>query len=68
MEDVAVMDDVVLAFLTKLAGFAGARFAIKSDKAIIVDGLGLDKAALKVRVDDASGVGGRGSLDRKSVV
>ena len=52
MHDVAVLDDVGLAFLTQLTGIARPGFTVKFDEIIIGDGFGLNEAALKV--------GGRG--------
>jgi len=51
VEDVAVADDVVLAFLAHLAGVLRPLLAAERDEAVIVDGLGLDEAALDVAVD-----------------
>ena len=53
MHDVAVGDDVVLAFEAKLAGIARAGFAAELDVIVIGDGLGADEAALEIGVDDA---------------
>ena len=65
MDDVAVLDDIFLAFVAGLAGFLGADFAAKRDVVVIGDGVGADEAALEIRVDDA---GGRGALVPRSIV
>jgi hypothetical protein len=53
MHDVAVPDDVVLAFEPHLAGFLGAELAAERDVVVVGDGLGADEALLEVGVDGA---------------
>ena len=55
VQHVAVLDDVVLAFGTHLAGFLGALFALVLDEVVEGDGLGADEAAFEVGMDDAGG-------------
>lgn len=55
---VAVLDDVVLAFLAHFAGVLGFLFAAAGDEVVVGDGLGLDEATLKIRVDGAGRLGG----------
>ena len=52
MHDVAVGDDVVLAFQPQLAGIAGAGFAAERNVIGIGDGLGADESLLEVGVND----------------
>ena len=56
VQDVAVLDDVVLAFEPELAGVLRARFAVERDVVVIGDGLGADEALLEIGVDDAGGL------------
>src|SRR3546814_2574797 len=56
VEDVAVLDDVLLALRPHLAGFLGAVLAAAADEVLVGDGLGADEAALEVGVDDAGGL------------
>src|SRR5262245_26154312 len=53
MHDVTVLDDIVLAFDTHLAGILGALLAATGNEIVITDGLGADEAALEVGVDGA---------------
>src|SRR5689334_20052624 len=53
MQDVAVLDDIVLAFEPELAGIARSRLAIETDIVVIGDGLGADEAFLEIGMDDA---------------
>src|SRR3546814_17943690 len=62
MEDVAVVDDVLLALLAHLAGVLGGLLAAQGDEALVVDRLRLDEAALEIGVADAGGFRRRGSL------
>src|SRR6516165_4121158 len=55
MHDVAVGNDIILAFEAKLAGIAGAGFAVERDVVGIGDGLGANKALLEIGVDHAGG-------------
>jgi len=50
MHDVAIRDDVILAFQPQLAGIARAGFAIQRDVVVISDGLGADEALLEIGV------------------
>ena len=59
---VAVLDDVLLAFLAHLAGFLGADLAAQADVVVVGDGLGADEALLEVGVDDAGGLRRLGAL------
>src|SRR3954451_12508615 len=56
--DVAVLDDIFLAFIACLAGFLGRYFAAQRDEVVVGDGLGADEAAFEIGVDDAGGLGG----------
>src|SRR5262245_27490885 len=53
VQHVAVLDDVVLAFESELAGIARARFAIERDVIVVGDCLGAYEALLEIGVDDA---------------
>ena len=53
MHDVAILYDVVFAFDGYLAGLAALGLGSESDVVVILDDLGTDEAALKVRVDNA---------------
>ena len=55
MHDVAVGDDIFLAFQPQLAGIAGAGFAAERDVIGIGDGFGADKALFEIGVDHAGG-------------
>ena len=57
MHDVAVGHDVILALDAQLASGLGTLFATELDVVVVANDLGLNKATLKVGVDDA------GSLD-----
>ena len=52
MHDVAIGHDIVLALNAQLAGGLGALLAAELDVVVIANDLGLNKAALKVGVDD----------------
>ena len=52
MHDIAIGDDVLLAFQTKLAGVAGAGFAAERNIIGIGDGLGADESLLEIGVND----------------
>ena len=56
MEDVAVLDQVFLAFGPHFAGILGAGFAAAGDEVVIGDGLGADEAMFEVGVDYAGGL------------
>ena len=56
VHDVAVLDDVLLAFEAHLAGFLGADLAAERHEVVVGDGLGADEALLEVGVDDAGGL------------
>ena len=60
VHDVAVGDDILLAFQPELAGFARAGFALVGDVIGIGNGFGADKALFKVGMDDTGGGGGFG--------
>ena len=62
MHDIAVVNDIVLALDTQLAGFPGAMFAAVFDEIVVADGLGTDETALEVGVDHGRGLG-RGRAD-----
>ena len=53
MHDVTVLDDILFAFQTELAGFLGAAFSVATDIIVISNGFGPDEALLKVGVNDA---------------
>ena len=55
MHDVAVGDDIFLAFQPQLAGVAGAGFAAERDVIGIGDGFGADKALFEIGMDHAGG-------------
>ena len=59
VHDVAVLNDVVLAFGAHLAGFLSALFTLEGDEVFVGDRLGADEAAFEVGVDDAGGLRGR---------
>ena len=56
MHDVTIGHDIVLALNTQLAGGLGALLTAELDVVVIANDLGLNKAALKVGVDDAGGL------------
>ena len=56
MHDVAVGDDIVLAFEPHLAGVARAGLAAAGDVIVVGDRLGADEALLEIGVDDAGGL------------
>ena len=62
MEDVAVLHNIVLAFLAQLAGVAGSGFAVQGDIVVIGDGLGTDETALEVAMNLACGLRGLAAL------
>ena len=51
VQHVAVLDDVVLAFLAQLARFTRAGFAVVGDIVLVRDGFGLDEALLEITMD-----------------
>src|SRR6202162_6650520 len=51
MHDIAVLDGVIGALKTHLAGVLGARLAAAGDKVLIGDRLGADEALLEIRMD-----------------
>src|SRR4051812_35423957 len=53
MEDVAVLDDILLAFEPHLAGVLGTLLTLAGDEIRIGDGFGADEALLEIGVDDA---------------
>ncbi len=57
MENIAVLDQVFLAFGPHFARFLGALFAAAGDEVVIGDGLGADEAVLEIGMDDAGGLG-----------
>ena len=59
MHDVAVGDDIVLAFEAELAGIARAPLATERDIVGRGDDLGADEALLEVGVDHAGAAGAR---------
>ena len=68
MHDVAIGHDIVLALNTQLAGGLGALLAAELDVVVVANDLGLNKAALKVGVDDAGGLrGGRALTNRQAL-
>src|SRR4051812_43161436 len=65
VDDVAVADDVFLAFELQLGVRAAGSLGAVLDEVLPPDDLGLDEAALEVGVDDARRLGGLGAaLDR----
>ena len=62
MHDIAVLDDILLAFLPRLAGFLGPGLAVEPYVVAIGDGFRLDEALLEVPVDHASGLWRRRAL------
>ena len=56
MHDVAIGHDILFALDTQLAGGLGALLATELDVIVVTNDLGLNKAALKVGVDDAGGL------------
>src|SRR2546426_12631773 len=61
MDDVAVLDDVVLAFEAELPRLAAARLAAVADEVVVGDHLGADEAALDVAVHAARAPAGGGA-------
>src|SRR4051812_16372113 len=53
MHDVAIGDDVFLAFQPQLAGVARTGFAAEREVVVIANGLGADEAALEIGMDRA---------------
>src|SRR5262249_34407101 len=51
VHDVAVLDDVGLAFLAHLAGLRRAALSLEADIVVVGDGLGGDEALLEIGVD-----------------
>ncbi len=66
MHDVAIGHDIVLALNTQLTGGLGALLAAELDVVVVANDLGLNKAALKVGVDDTGGLRGGRALDAPS--
>src|SRR5260221_11101829 len=58
---VAVLDDVIAAFLAHLAGVLRPLLAVARDVIVVRDRLGADEAALEVGMDGAGGFGRRGA-------
>src|SRR6185437_12548716 len=56
VKNVAVLDDVIGAFQTHLAGILRALLAAAGDEVLISDGLGPDEALLEIGVDHACGL------------
>ena len=48
MDHVAILDDVFLAFVARLACLLGARLAVEGDVVVIGDGVGPDEAAFEM--------------------
>src|SRR5262245_58486733 len=59
VDDVAVLDDVLLALEAQLAGLAALGLAAVVDEVLVVGHLGADEAAFDVAVDLAGGAHGR---------
>ena len=57
MHDVAVLDNIVLAFDAHLAGGADGGLGLVLDKVVVLDHLCADETALEVRMDHAGGAG-----------
>src|SRR5690606_2145381 len=53
VHDVAVLDDIVFAFLARLSRFLGAGLAAVFHIVVIGDGLGLDETLLEIAMYDA---------------
>ncbi len=65
--DVAVLENVILAFEAVFAGFAGGGDAAQGGDVLVGDDLGLDEALLEIGVDHAGGLRGLGAdVDRPS--
>ena len=65
MQDVAILDDIVLALGAHLAGFLGRGLAAAGDIVVIGNGLGADETLLEITMDDAGGLrGGPAFADR----
>ena len=56
VEDVTVLDDIGLAFLTQFAVIACTGFTAKGDEIVIGDGFGLDETAFKIGMDHTGGI------------
>ena len=56
MQDIAVGDDIVLAFQTQLSVVASAGFAAERHIILERDGFGADETAFKIGVDDSRGL------------
>ena len=61
-QDVAVLDDIFLAFRAHLARVLGAGLAAERDEIVVGDGFGADEPALEVGVDLARGLGRLGAF------
>src|SRR5436190_5838765 len=62
MNDIAVADNVILSFQTKLAGLLAFGFGSQSDKVFIGDHFGANEAALYVTVNFPRGFARRRAL------
>src|SRR4051812_37143385 len=62
MQDVAIRDDIILAFEPQLAGVARTGFALERHVIRISDRLGPDKTLLKIGMDHASRLRRLGAL------
>ena len=58
MHDIAVLDDVILAFDAHLSGGADGGLGLVMDEVFVLDDFRADEAALEVSVDDTGGLGG----------
>src|SRR5690554_4546791 len=61
MDNVAIFDDVFLAFQTPLAGILGAGFALVLHEIIVADDFGADESPLEIGVNYGGGLGGSGA-------
>lgn len=66
MHDVAIGHDIVLALNTQLAGGLGALLAAELDVVVVANDLGLNKAALKVGMDNTGRPAERSRPDEPS--
>ena len=55
VHDVAVLDDIFLAFGGELSGGSDGTFAAECDEIIVLDDFRPDESLLEVRVDDSGG-------------
>jgi len=56
MHDIAVFNDVILAFKTPFSGVFSALLAFVGDEVFIRDDFGADEASFKVAMDNAGGL------------